>query len=273
MLDNPSKWLQRNWWGLIVAYLLLFAGVYLLIWQFAEPMGIPDSIENLPSFTKSRIFIHLVLTFLITPHIALVLDLMIRFRNFQGLGAVEQGVSQEKKLLERIGYDSKDTLAESCWNISETENLDSPTFKTIDDGFRGKVLQVSSTARYAADYKVKPQASLGNLVEIIGRADDRSGRLYVQVNALSRDGAVSKTVWFKLRIGRDKPSLVWNDGAAYEWSYSITPAYLDGNWLKLDIDLNKAIADTLGDDGWLLGRLKMIRLRGNLSLAYISIYS
>lgn len=273
MLEHPSKWLRRNWWGLIVAYLLLLIGIYLLIWQLAEPLGIPDTIETLPPFTKSRIFLHLVLTFLVAPHIALVLDLITRFRSFQNPIFTDQGDGQGKRLLERIGFDLKDTPASSCWSISETENLNEPTFKTIDDGFQGKILQIKSTSRYAADYKVKPQANLGKLVKAVGRADDRSGRLYIQVTALSKDGAISKKVWFKLYIGRDKPSLIWSDEFTYEWSYSITPTYLDGDWVEGEIDLDSAIAETLGNEGWRLGKLEKFRLRGNLSLARISVYA
>jgi len=78
MIDKSMQWLRRNWWGLVVAYLILAVGTYFVVWQLAEPLGIPGSIEVLPRFVESRVFIHLMLTVIFAAHFTLMLDLYIR---------------------------------------------------------------------------------------------------------------------------------------------------------------------------------------------------
>jgi len=268
MFDNPLKWLRRNWWGLIVAYLLLFVSTYLLIWQFAEPLGIPDTIETMPAFAKSRIFLHLTLTFLIAPYLTLILDLIIRFQDSQNTIFP----NHRKGLLERIGFGSTDTPILSCWHVPP-DVTPKPDFKVFNDGFQGKVLQVRSTSPYNADYKVRFKANEGKLVEFVIRLDDSSARLYARFMALSKDGTGSKKVWLNFKVEIDKPALVWENESECEWVYPITPTYLDGDWLRVQVNLNKAAAETVGDDGWKFGRLEKFRLRKNLSLSCISVYA
>ncbi|MCA9925230.1 MAG: hypothetical protein KC421_22810 [Anaerolineales bacterium] len=90
MFEQPISWLKKHWWGLIVAHFLILVTVFLLIWQFAEPLGIPDNISRLPSFATSRVFLHLLFTLIIGSYITLALDLMLRKslenENFAGAG-------------------------------------------------------------------------------------------------------------------------------------------------------------------------------------------
>ncbi|MGA9770305.1 MAG: hypothetical protein WBV94_14800 [Blastocatellia bacterium] len=269
MFEQSLKWLQKNWWGLIVAHFIVLISTYLLIWEFAEPIGIPDTIDHLPSFTKTRIFFHMVLTLLIAAYLTLILDLLIRFKKEISLQNPDAG----KYLLEKIGFGTNHTSIESCWKISENEIPTEPNLKPFNDGFQGKVLQVRSASRYAADYKVKPQASLGTLVEIVARFDDSSAHLYTQLSVLTKDRSESSTLWLNLKIGEGKPKLVWSNESSCEWYYYIKPAYLDGNWLNFQINLVIAVDDTMGSNGWRFGELKRCRLRGNLSLAYIGVYA
>ena len=81
MLDKAQEWLQRHWWGIIIAHLFIIVTVFLVIWNFAEPVGIPDNIEQFPSVFNTRIFLHVVLTLLISAYITLFLDLQLRRAN------------------------------------------------------------------------------------------------------------------------------------------------------------------------------------------------
>lgn len=78
MLESAKKWLHKSWWGVAVAYPIVLFGVYGLIWYFAEPIGIPDNFSKLPDFTKYRIFFHLLIALIVTPHVVLVLLLLVR---------------------------------------------------------------------------------------------------------------------------------------------------------------------------------------------------
>ncbi|MBV6450876.1 MAG: hypothetical protein MHPDNHAH_01603 [Anaerolineales bacterium] len=97
MFKKPLTWLQRNWWGILVAYLIVSVTSYLAIWQLAEPLGLPDKIENFPSFVSSRIFIHLALTIIVAAYITLFLDVWLRYNHW-------------KNVLANTGIISADTL-------------------------------------------------------------------------------------------------------------------------------------------------------------------
>lgn len=72
MLTTARKWLHKSWWGFIVAYPIVFFAIYLAIWQAAAPIGIPDSFNEMPKFTQTRAFIHLLITLIITPHLVII---------------------------------------------------------------------------------------------------------------------------------------------------------------------------------------------------------
>ena len=72
LLKTARKWLHKSWWGFIVAYPIVFFAIYLAIWQAAEPLGIPDSFNEMPRFTHTRAFIHLLITLIITPHLVII---------------------------------------------------------------------------------------------------------------------------------------------------------------------------------------------------------
>jgi hypothetical protein len=50
------------------------------------------------------------------------------------------------------------------------------------------------------------------------------------------------------------------------------PTSLDDGWAKFEVDLPLAVEQTFGTDGWSYRELMGFRLRGNLKIAYISVY-
>jgi hypothetical protein len=78
MFTDAQKWLKSNWWGLIVAYVIILFAMYCFIWTILEPLGISDIIASPPHFTQTRVFYHVGLALLISPYITLILDLALR---------------------------------------------------------------------------------------------------------------------------------------------------------------------------------------------------
>lgn len=81
MLEQPIRWLQKHWWGLVVAYFLILCSLYVLIWTVIEPLGIPDRFTQIPDIVSRRIFLHLILSVILASHITLALELFIRKGN------------------------------------------------------------------------------------------------------------------------------------------------------------------------------------------------
>ena len=130
-------------------------------------------------------------------------------------------------------------------------------------------MEIKSKDRYAADYDVRPQASLGALAEFIVRPDDQRAKVYVHLIVLSKDGSLSKPVWLSVSVGIEKPS----PHEENEWKFPVKPDHVEGDWLRFQIDLSDAVAQTFGKNGWRYGQLKGFRLRGNLSLVQFSVFA
>jgi hypothetical protein len=132
-------------------------------------------------------------------------------------------------------------------------------------------LRVRSTSRYAADYDVKAQTSFGSQIEYVVKPEEERVLIYARSIVLSRHGSESKTVWLSFPVRREPPR-PYQDGE-HEWSYPIEPIHLEGGWLKFELNLGDAVNQTFGLRGWRFGQLLGFRIRGNLSLAFISIYA
>jgi hypothetical protein len=80
-IKKARQWLEEHWLGLPLAYIIIIALTYIALWQLAEPLGIPgsiDGLEQLAGLTKYRFFFHIVLTFLIGAHVTLILEGLFR---------------------------------------------------------------------------------------------------------------------------------------------------------------------------------------------------
>jgi hypothetical protein len=77
-LSRAKQWLNKKWWGLIPAYLIICFVVFGGLWLIAETMDIPRELDPLPDFMKDRRFYHLILTPLIGALVTLFLDLILR---------------------------------------------------------------------------------------------------------------------------------------------------------------------------------------------------
>lgn len=80
LFQSVSFWIVKKWYGILVAQGILFAAVYLTIWQIIEPFGLPDTLlEPGCGFPfNRRVFWHLVLTLSISPLLTSILDAAVR---------------------------------------------------------------------------------------------------------------------------------------------------------------------------------------------------
>ncbi|MEP7338574.1 MAG: hypothetical protein ABI977_12620 [Acidobacteriota bacterium] len=78
MFEKPLRWLENYWWGIVVAWSLVFISVYLAIWAFIEPLGIPDVLSTELGFAKSRVFYHILSSLVASAYITLTLEVYLR---------------------------------------------------------------------------------------------------------------------------------------------------------------------------------------------------
>jgi hypothetical protein len=177
------------------------------------------------------------------------------------------------RLIQKIDFDYplEESPFENGWRLVEGAQ---PAFEYPTDGSFGKVIAIREVARserpYALDYNVEPDARrLGKMVEFVAELKPGAAIYAHVVNVLSKARSTSREGWIKIQIG---PSQITQQVAHNEWVMCIMPTQLKGNWQLFRIDLINAVNQTFGNDGWSFEQLIGFRLRGNLRLAYISVF-
>jgi len=270
-LKKPWQWIQRHWLGLVVAYALVFGLTYTAIWQIAEPLNILDEFLDR---MKQRASIYLILIFLVSAHITLVLELIFRWRSWssyritrQGSDQSSAGKSPDTGLIHRIDFNYGDSPTKHGWRIGDESQF---AFKPCSDGYLGGALEIESRRWEPIDYHVSdvnPAAGLGTWIEYVTQLGEKAV-IYAKISIQSQDGTKSKEAWLAFKVGR-RPA---ESSTSSEWCVYVEPVRREGPWLVFQIDLNDAVKQTYGREGWKLGSLECIRLRGSLSLAHISIF-
>jgi hypothetical protein len=183
MCEKAWKWLHGPWWGLVVAHFIILCLTYLLIWQFAEPLGIPDTIDNLPAFVKLRAFFHVTLTLLIGAYITLILELVIRKKKanpepnpLNGPGPNPPNVKDANRINIRFdcANDFSDGAATVAYSLTRTRNTPSDSV----------LFGVSSEAAEIAEREIRNLDELPKLTP--KQRDERLHLLKVRDNTNAR---------------------------------------------------------------------------------------
>ncbi len=171
--------------------------------------------------------------------------------------------------LQRIDFDYQDSPTNHGWVLLESEADETQlVIEPISDQFVGNAISISSPVRYAMDFEVGlAAAQLGRVVEFV--ADLKGNAAIFALVSLERPDGSTLTGWLKLTTGKGQPKLVDPD----EWQLFIEPVSTKGgDWLLYRIDLQDAVMQTFGIDGWKFQQLEKFRIRGDLSLDYIHIF-
>lgn len=176
--------------------------------------------------------------------------------------------------LETLQFDYGDSPINHGWKVAEGDSQ-GISFKSISDNKVGRALEISAPIEnfYAIDYELNPiTAEFGNYLEFVSKFDDERTSFYAYINMMRDDGK-TQNGWLKFKIGKSEPVLYEKTTGEQEWVIYVTPVlFPNTSWMKMQIDLRKAIQDTYGIDGWTFKKLLKFRFRGNLSLDYITIY-
>jgi len=114
---------------------------------------------------------------------------------------------------------------------------------------------------------VEGTAANGRTLEAVAKFNENAS-IYTHVEMKSQDGSSSMEGWLKFMVGPKRYRQVDEN----EWAVYIEPESRGGDWRLLQADVLEVVRQTFGKKGWTLYRIDRIRVRGNISLAYISIY-
>jgi hypothetical protein len=182
--------------------------------------------------------------------------------------SVIKSESANKLLLYKTNFDYPDSPLQHGWQISESTDNGQPIFKHISDGFVGGSLEIVSKERYAMDYFIHVSV-YATLIEFMAKYTLDS-TIYACVSVQSRNNSKTKDVWLAFLTG-SRPPLPFGDGTN-EWIVYLTPIRYEGNWPVFEVNVENAVADTFGKEGWVYKNLNGFRIRGNITIANISIF-
>lgn len=169
--------------------------------------------------------------------------------------------------LQSIRFNYSDSPANHGWKISDTSDDAEPIFSQELDGFYGRILKIRPAGSYAMDIDVSPPAQIGRALEIVTKLGNNYA-IYALASVQSKDGSKNRNVYFSFRVGNGEP-LSLNES---EWEIFVSPEQAEGEWSVLRIDLDDALESSVGKMGWKFRKLRGMRLRGKLDLAFIDIY-
>lgn len=176
--------------------------------------------------------------------------------------------------LQTIDFDYQDSLTQHGWTMVQNEARETAlSIEHVADRFVNGAISISSPVAYGMDFEVEQATSdLGRVVEFVAQLGEGAA-LYAFVG-LARDDGSHATGWLKFENGAGQPTAVSTDirSGESEWRLFIEPVSSNGEWMLYRIDFEDVIAQTFGNDAWRLQRLIKFRIRGNLSLDYISVF-
>jgi hypothetical protein len=174
-------------------------------------------------------------------------------------------LTRENDRLHTIRFDYSDSPSLHGWHIGSV----TPSFRSVTDGFFGSALEIRATQKYAMDYYLDDKLRKSSYLEFVAQYAENTV-VYARITIRSKDSSKLREGWlaFLLGSGESRPA---GDGTE-EWTVFISPTQREGKWSIFKIDLRDAVASSYGRDGWIFKHLDGFRLRGDLTIAHISVY-
>ena len=175
------------------------------------------------------------------------------------------------ELLQKISFDKLGSPKDYGWRILDSAPI---TFTNKTDGHVGSYLSIDSTGLPGSDSEngiqttVKPNAMRGSSIEYVARYIDENTAVYALVDLRSQSGVGTSKGWLKFYPGSKGYKKIDDQ----EWIVYVSADKLDGEWVRLPIDLVSAVENTFGNDGWKYDQIAAVRMRGDLDISSISIF-
>jgi len=185
--------------------------------------------------------------------------------------------SKTRVKLKKIGQVKFDYLPDSPekhrWKIGlesekeKSENLSAPEFFIAKGSPIPGSLGISHSDRYYMDLEVDQTQGMSDLIEFYCKYI-REGAFYLKVKVTSRDESQSRLVWLCYLPASEEARKAFEN----EWQVPIPGEVLEDGWTAARISIADEISKTFGNDGWVHRSIKIIRLRGSLSISPITFY-
>lgn len=176
LFHTISFWIVKKWYGILVAQVVLFAAVYLTIWQIIEPMGIPDTLLQAGCdfpFNK-RVFWHLVLTLSVAPLLTSLLDAAVRRKLWR---SPELMLKVEREFAAHLG-NTADNVVEAmrlpgAFHVLEAQYWSPKNRIEVTHAVRGKVVDGKLTVTADNTLGGDPELGAGKFLTVRYQHGDR----------------------------------------------------------------------------------------------------
>ena len=171
------------------------------------------------------------------------------------------------ELIDTIAFKYADDPTNHGWRITQDDvHIRTCRLTLQSDSEVGQFLRVEAEPGARLEYPLPPSDFTADRFQLQYKPD-RGSAFYAMCNACGV--GPDSHYWIQYQIGRDKPKR-FSPG---EWVVYVQPSALHQKWLTLDCDVVGDFNATFGRDGLEFDHLSLFRLRGNLSISTIRLYS
>ncbi len=172
--------------------------------------------------------------------------------------------------LQQITFNYEDDLRQHGWKIQRADLL---TLSIKPDPQFIKFLKIESQNKSLAylEHPIIGDAKSGTILEIVAKTDGTTS-IYVRALRVDQGGQNPTEIWLKLTPRKaDTAEQGREVQPGKEWEFFFVPENLNDGWQLLHVDVKKLVQDRWNSEGYQLRELKYLWLRGNLSLASITV--
>lgn len=236
MYDNLIERINRGSWQQIIAFLILWFGVYSIAWTIIEPLFFMPANSHLAIWRIA----YIGGTFIIC--------------------AVIFFVFIYKRKLERFGFEEGDS------NISKVARRHGTgSISIIQDGYHGQVFRLfANSDQNRIDFDVKASAHKAKFL-IITYKPDPDLYFYARVSVISKNYRTETGKWLRFETSRSTYQTANDDE---EMGIPVNAKDDDG-FLRVTINMAKTVRNAFGRHGWKLDKILQIRARGTGNLKSI----
>lgn len=171
---------------------------------------------------------------------------------------------------QRIEFNYDDDPSQHGWKIQRTDLL---TLSITPDPQFGKFLQISSQDKSLAylEHPFSADADAATILEIMAKTDNTTS-IYVRAEVVAPNVQDPPEIWLKLTPRKVDTAEQGKEVKLGEREFFLVPENLNDGWQLIRVDLKARVQEGWQSEGYQLSKIKYLRLRGNLSLASITVF-
>jgi hypothetical protein len=181
MFDDVREWLRKGFAEKVVGFIVLFFGIYTIIWGIVEPLISADFVEK---YFKDAVKHWWKLQIFLTSVISILLFIWL----------------YPKKIIQSFGTEIDDTRLDKGYTVKGN-----PSIEISNDGYYGEIFLIKGEAKTdALDWLISAKADHASSVSYVYQPINKF-TLYLRISLISKNKKKETNGWLALRTDISLP--------------------------------------------------------------------